>query len=128
MKGSFSKKGEVMARSTGTYEVTSAGGENVQAFIPHPLPPTRPAIKITGGLAARLQSAETGLARLEAAGRMVPSLDWFVYAFVRKEAVISSQIEGTQASLDDLLATEAEAPITAPSEYVEEICNYLEAV
>jgi len=117
-----------MARSTGTYEVTSAGGENVQAFIPHPLPPTRPAIKITGGLAARLQSAETGLARLEAAGRMVPSLDWFVYAFVRKEAVISSQIEGTQASLDDLLATEAEAPITAPPEHVEEICNYLEAV
>ena len=48
---------------------------------------------------------------------MVPSLDWFVYSFVRKEAVISSQIEGTQASLDDLLATEAEAPVDAPPEW-----------
>jgi Fic family protein len=59
---------------------------------------------------------------------MVPSLDWFVYSFVRKEAVISSQIEGTQASLDDLLATEAEVPVKAPPEHVEEICNYLEAL
>ena len=59
---------------------------------------------------------------------MVPSLDWFVYAFVRKEAVISSQIEGTQASLDDLLAAEADARVTAPPEHVEEICNYLEAL
>ena len=117
-----------MVRSTGTYEVTSVGGENVQAFIPHALPPERPRIRIVGDLASLLQSAETGLARLEAAGRMVPSLDWFVYAFVRKEAVISSQIEGTQASLDDLFATEAEAPITAPPGHVEEICNYLEAV
>ena len=117
-----------MARSTGTYEVTSVGGENVQAFSPYPLPPARPQIILTGDLAALLQSAETGLARLEAAGRMVPSLDWFVYAFVRKEAVISSQIEGTQASLDDLLAIEAKAPFTALPEHVEEICNFLEAV
>jgi Fic family protein len=58
----------------------------------------------------------------------VPSLDWFVYAFVRKEAVISSQIEGTQASLDDLLAVEADARVAAPPEHVEEICNYLEAL
>jgi len=117
-----------MARTTGTYEITSVGGENVQAFIPHPLPPVRPQIRIAGNLATQLQSAETGLAKLEAACRMVPSLDWFVYAFVRKEAVISSQIEGTQASLDDLLAIEAEAPATAPPDHVEEICNYLEAV
>ena len=103
-----------MARSTGVYETTSAGGENVKAFIPHPLPPARPKIKLDGEVAALLHAAESNLARLEAAGRMVPSLDWFVYAFVRKEAVISSQIEGTQASLDDLLASEAEAPTTAP--------------
>jgi len=115
-------------RSTGTYEITSVGGENVQAFIPHSLPPAHPQIQLVGNLGALLQTAETSLARLEAAGRMVPSLDWFVYAFVRKEAVISSQIEGTQASLDDLLASEAGAPITAPPEHVEEICNYLEAL
>jgi len=117
-----------MVRSTGLYETTEVAGESVKAFIPHPLPPSRPKIVITGDLATQLQLAEANLASLQAAGRMVPSLDWFVYAFVRKEAVISSQIEGTQASLDDLLASEAEAYSTAPPEHVEEICNYLEAL
>lgn len=117
-----------MTRSTGVYETTSAAGEAIEAFIPHPLPPSRPRIEVAGDLAIQLRSAQNNLASLEAAGRMVPSLDWFVYAFVRKEAVISSQIEGTQASLDDLLASEAEARSTAPPEHVEEICNYLEAL
>jgi Fic family protein len=117
-----------MTRTTGTYEATKAAGESVRAFIPHALPPSRPKIRISGDLATQLQTAETNLASLESASRMVPSLDWFVYAFVRKEAVISSQIEGTQASLDDLLASEAHAPSTAPPEHVEEICNYLEAL
>ncbi|MGB5175228.1 MAG: Fic family protein [Thermoanaerobaculia bacterium] len=117
-----------MARSTGVYEPTEVAGEAIEAFVPHPLPPSRPQLEITGDLAAQLQTAQTNLASLEAAGRTVPSLDWFVYAFVRKEAVISSQIEGTQASLDDLLASEAEARSTAPPEHVEEICNYLEAL
>jgi len=117
-----------MPRTTGTYETTSVAGENVRAFVPHPLPPAKPALNLVGSLASLHQKAESGLAALEAAGRMVPSLDWFVYSFVRKEAVISSQIEGTQASLDDLLATEAEAPVDAPPEHVEEICNYLEAL
>lgn len=117
-----------MARSTGRYELTSIAGERIRAFVPHPLPPTRPVIRISGDMAVQLTAAETSLAKLEAAGRMVPSLDWFVYAFVRKEAVISSQIEGTQASLTDLLATEADAPSDALPEHVEEICNYLEAL
>jgi Fic family protein len=117
-----------MTRTTGTYETTSVAGENVKAFIPHPLPPARPRITVAGPLADGLRTAETNLSRLEAAGRMVPSLDWFVYAFVRKEAVISSQIEGTQASLTDLLTVEAEAPSTAAPEHIEEICNYLEAL
>ncbi len=117
-----------MPRRTGTYETTSVANENVRAFIPHCLPPTKPVLKLEGDLATLLQEAESGLAALKAASLMVPSLDWFVYSFVRKEAVISSQIEGTQASLDDLLATEAAAPVTAPPEHVEEICNYLEAL
>jgi len=117
-----------MPRTTGTYETTSIADENVRAFIPHRLPPAKPALKLDGELASLLSGAESGLTSLEVAGRMVPSLDWFVYSFVRKEAVISSQIEGTQASLDDLLATEAEAPVDAPPEHVEEICNYLEAL
>ena len=117
-----------MARSTGRHETTSVAGENVKAFVPHPLPPARPQIRISGDMASRLAAAEINLAKLEAAGRMVPSLDWFVYAFVRKEAVISSQIEGTQASLTDLFTTEADAPSGALPEHVEEICNYLDAL
>jgi Fic family protein len=128
MKESFNRNEVAMVRTTGTYELTSVAGENVRAFIPHPLPPAKPALKLAGDLASLLPKAESGLTALEAAGRMVPSLDWFVYSFVRKEAVISSQIEGTQASLDDLLAFEAEAPVEAPPEHVEEICNYLEAL
>jgi Fic family protein len=117
-----------MARSTGRFETSSVAGENVKAFVPHPLPPARPQIRITDNIALQLKATETNLAKLEAAGRMVPSLDWFVYAFVRKEAVISAQIEGTQASLTDLLTTEADAATDALPEHVEEICNYLDAL
>lgn len=117
-----------MPRTTGTYEVTSVAGENVDAFIPYSLPPSDPPISINGDLADLLQVAESNLTKLETAGRMVPSLEWFVYAFVRKEAVISSQIEGTQASLTDLLTVEADAPTSAAPEHVEEICNYLDAL
>lgn len=117
-----------MARTTGTYETTSVASETVQAFVPHPLPPKRPVLRPEGALAEALHDAGTALAGLEAAGRMIPSLDWYVYAFVRKEAVISSQIEGTQASLDDLLAVEAEAPTKAAPDHIEEICNYLDAL
>jgi Fic family protein len=62
---------------------------------------------------------------------MVPSLHWFIYAFVRKEAVLSSQIEGTQATLIDLLTFEAQEGVeqsAAPNADVEEVCNYLDAL
>ncbi|WP_352503672.1 Fic/DOC family N-terminal domain-containing protein [Mesorhizobium sp. M0012] len=78
-------------------------------------------------LERRLGQAEQALVRLDLAGEMVPSLDWFIYAFVRKEAVISSQIEGTQASLVDLLAFEAEEQ-PQPNADVEEVTNYLDAL
>ena len=117
-----------MARVTGLYEMTSVVGENVRAFVPHPLPPAKPALTLDGDLKEALKRAEAAIERLETAGRMVPSLDWFVYAFVRKEAVISSQIEGTQASLDDLLSVEADAPTPVAPEHVEEICHYLDAL
>jgi len=82
-------------RKTGIYERTTVGGEDVAAFIPASLPPTRPKLAVEGPLDERLRAAEQALVRLELAGEMVPSLDWFIYAFVRKEAVVSSQIEGT---------------------------------
>lgn len=113
-------------RETGRYETTAAGGEQVRAFVPYPLPPADPAIVVEGPLAERVQAAEQALVRLELAGEMVPSLDWFIYAFVRKEAVLSSQIEGTQATLMDLLSHEAE-PAPADAD-VEEVCNYLDAL
>jgi Fic family protein len=118
---------ERMKRTTGRYERTIAGNEAVQAFVPSALPPQDPEIKIDGQLAERLRTAEHALARLDLASEIVPSLDWFIYAFVRKEAVISSQIEGTQATLIDLLNFEAEHEVE-PDADVEEICNYLDAL
>jgi Fic family protein len=118
-------------RTTGRYDRTTVGGEEVAAFIPLALPPADPPVVVDGVLAERLRSAEQALVRLELAGEMVPSLDWFIYAFVRKEAVLSSQIEGTQATLVDLLNFEAEEGTEdkpAPNEDVEEVCNYLDAL
>jgi Fic family protein len=118
-----------MKRVTGKYEKTKVAGEEVRAFIPYPLPPKKPALQIEPSMAEALGAAEASLARLVMAGEIVPSVDWLVYAFVRKEAVLSSQIEGTQATLVDLLIYEATSPDTVPSgSDVDEVCNYLSAV
>jgi Fic family protein len=114
-------------RETGRYQRIEINDEEVVAFVPHPLPPTDPPLVIEGRLEERLRRAEQALAQLDLAGEMVPSLDWFIYAFVRKEAVLSSQIEGTQATLIDLLVYEADERV-APNADVEEICNHLEAL
>jgi len=118
-----------VARITGKYEKTTVAGEEVRAFIPYPLPPKKPALQIGPSMAEAMGAAETSLQRLGMAGEMVPSVDWLVYAFVRKEAVLSSQIEGTQATLVDLLTFEAknggEPP---PGSDVDEVCNYLAAL
>src|ERR1044071_4796899 len=95
-------------RVTGRNLVRNIGGEGVAPFLPNPLPPREPPLEVDSKRRALLARAEQALARLEVAGEMVPSLDWFIYAFVRKEAVVSSQIEGTQATLVDLLEYEAE--------------------
>lgn len=116
-----------MARITGTYERTTVGGEEVAAFIPSPLPPADPPLALDEEARALLRSAEEALGRLDLARGMVPSLDWFIYGFVRKEAVVSSQIEGTQATLIDLLAFEAQEE-TGASADVQEVCNYIDAL
>jgi Fic family protein len=118
-----------MMRTTGRYERTRVGGEEVASFIPKPLPPRDPPLAIEGQVAALLHGAENALSQLELAAAMVPSVNWFLYSFVRKEAVITSQIEGTQATLLDLLTFEA-AGKTAAAETVDirEICNYLDAL
>jgi len=116
-------------RITGNYETTAVAGEEVAAFVPFPLPPADPILDLDGPMREPLRAAEEALRRLELAGEMVPSLDWFIYGFVRKEAVLSSQIEGTQATLVDLLNFEAEGTSEAPENAdVREVCNYLDAL
>lgn len=116
-----------MARQAGRTRTSSVAGEMVAAFVPNPLPPADPplALDAAGDV---LRRAEHSLSRLDLAGEMAPSLDWFIYAFVRKEAVVSSQIEGTEATLDDLLTFEATPEGTKPGADVEEVCNYLDAL
>ena len=116
-----------MARITGTYRTTTVGGEAVRAFIPYPLPPKRPPLRIEGQLAELHADAVASLGNLAVAGAMVPSAGWFLYGFVRKEAVVSSQIEGTQATLQDVLTYEATRQAERPAD-VEEVCNYVEAL
>ena len=116
-----------MTRQTGSYISATTGGESVQAFVPAPLPVSDPPIVIEGAIAKRLSAAEAAVRHLELAAQMVPSIDWFLYGFVRKEAVLTSQIEGTQATLTDLLQFEAKED-EAPTPDVQEVCNYVEAL
>lgn len=116
-----------MPRKTGTYRITAAGGEQIRAFVPRVLPPANPPLVLGDELTRRLSEACAALQRLAIAGAMVPSADWFLYGFVRKEAVVSSQIEGTQATLQDVLTFEATQQASRPAD-VREVCNYVEAL
>lgn len=116
-----------MPRQTGEYRVTTTHEEEVRAFVPFPLPPADPPLVLDGPTASLHDAALTALARLAVAGSMVPSTGWFLYGFVRKEAVITSQIEGTQATLGDLLTFEATQRTDRPAD-VEEVCNYVDAL
>lgn len=116
-----------MPRTTGTYKKTSAAGHEAKAFVPKPLPPTTPVLRLDEELAMLHSQAVSAIEQLKIAGSMVPSIDWFLYGFVRKEAVTTSQIEGTQATLRDVVEYEA----TEQSELfedVEEVCNYVHAL
>ena len=116
-----------MPRETGTYRVSTTHGEAVRAFVPYPLPPADPPLAIEGDLAERHAAAVTSVGRLRIAGAMVPAPGWFLYGFVRKEAVLSSQIEGTQATLRDVATFEATSSTERPAD-VEEICNYVDGL
>jgi Fic family protein len=115
-------------RATGRTLERIIGGEGVATFVPHSLPPRAPPLLVDAKRTGLLARAEQAIARLEVAGEMVPSLEWFIYAFVRKEAVVSSQIEGTQATLIDLFEYEAEKDDRPPLDDVREVCNYLDAL
>ena len=112
---------------TGTYRTTSTvGGERVRAFIPRPLPPDPP-LSIDGALRDRLDAALLALGRLDSVSTLLPDTHLFLYMYVRKEAVLSSQIEGTQSSLSDLLLYEADAVPGVPLDDVREVSNYVAA-
>jgi len=88
----------------GRFVETSVGGEAVRAFVPPPLPPTPPIDVLA--LLDRLSMAERALGRLDGVTTLLPRQELFLYMYVRKEAVLSSQIEGTQSTLTDLLRFE----------------------
>ncbi|MCW5635700.1 MAG: Fic family protein [Rubrivivax sp.] len=114
-----------MPRVTGTYVSTTTAGEAVRAFVPHPLPPTAPPLAAEA-LAAANHEAEMALARLAGVSGLVPSVDWLLYGAVRKEALLTSQIEGTQATLADLFDGEAGLAVSNADD-VEEVTNYIAA-
>ena len=95
-----------MTRTTGTYSISTTLGESVRAFVPHALPPSDPVLspKVFTDLN---RQAELALARLAGVSGLVPSVDWLLYSAIRKEALLTSQIEGTQATLTDLFDEEA---------------------
>ena len=108
--------------STGTHEVTVGGSETVRAFVPLPLPPV-PEVDFREGLWLPLEAATTALGRLDAVAELLPDANLFVYGSVRKEAVLSSQIEGIQSSLSDLILHEAGGVPGAGSRDVVETSN-----
>ena len=110
----------------GTYVTSSVAGETVRSFIP-PLVPPIPALEL-GGLHQQLDRANQSLGRLNGMTKMLPDVRFLLYLYVRKEALISSQIEGTQSSFADLLLFENEAAPKVPVEDVEEVSNYVAAM
>ncbi|MBM3963001.1 MAG: Fic family protein [Planctomycetes bacterium] len=113
--------------ATGRMETTRVGGETVRAFVPHPLPPVPP-LDLTGRLLQRLEQAQLAVGRLDSITTLLPGPDLFLYSYIRKEAVLSSQIEGTQSSLSDLLLFELEHAPGAPIDDVVEVASYVAAM
>jgi len=112
---------------TGGYEITSAGGEQVRAFIPHQLPP-HPPVDFSNTRQRLVERTTLALGRLDSITLLLPDPNLFLYAYVRREAVLSSQIEGTQSSLADLLLFELEEAPGAPFDDVVEVSNYVAAL
>jgi Fic family protein len=117
----------VKRKRTGKYEVTAAGGESVLAFVPDPLPPA-PSLQLGGPLHSALEQALLSLGRLDTAAALLPDATLFLYSYVRKEAVLSSQIEGTQSSLSELLLFEHEDAPGAPRADIVEVSRYVAAM
>ncbi len=113
--------------ATGSYSVTAVAGEQVRVFVPFPLPPDPP-LQLTGARQLLLEKATIAIGRLDSISTLLPDPHLFLYSYVRREAVLSSQIEGTQSSLSDLLMFELEATPGVPTTDVVEVSNYIAAL
>jgi Fic family protein len=113
-------------RRLGRYVETSVAGEKVRAFVPPPLPPDPP-IDILA-LTSELLAAERAIGRLDGITPLLPEDELFLLMYVRKEAVLSSQIEGTQSTLTDLLQFDQKAREGVPFDEVREVSNYVDAM
>ena len=111
---------------TGRYETTTIVGETVRAFVPARLPP-RPTLDLAV-LQSSLEKALLALGRLDSLAVLLPDTHLFLYTYIRKEAVLSSQIEGTQSSLSDFLLYELEELPGVPLDDVIEVSNYVVAL
>jgi len=111
----------------GNYRVTTVGGETVRAFVPKPLPPNPPLL-FTPKRQRLLERATLALGRLDSISLLLPDPGIFLYAYVRREALLSSQIEGTQSSLSDLLLFELKEAPGVPLDDVVEVSNYVAAL
>ena len=114
-----------MDRVAGSYVKTTTLSETVHAFVPYGLPPVEPPLAPHSYIDAN-RAAELALARLSAVSGLVPSVEWLLYSAVRKEALLTSQIEGTQATLTDLFDQEAGIELDNRDD-VEEVTNYMRA-
>lgn len=112
--------------TTGKYEISTFGGEEVRAFVPDPLPP-EPKVSLEGNLQEIHDEANRALGRLDAVSIVLPDKELFLYFYVRKEAVLSSQIEGTQSSLSDLLRYERAETAGVPDDSAE-VFRYVKAL
>ena len=111
----------------GHYKVTNVGAEVVRAFVPPPLPP-KPPVVLAGTSQQLLESAALALGRLDGLSSRLPDPELCLFGFVRKEAVLSSQIESIPSSLSDLLALELEGASTVPPDDLHEVSNYVSAM
>lgn len=114
-------------RDVGDYLPCTVAGESYRAYLPRPLPP-EPPLEFDPALLGQLEKANRALGRLDGMMSLLPNINLFLYQYVRKEAVLSSQIEGTQSSLSDLLLYEMEEAPGVPLEDVEEVSNYVAAL
>jgi len=111
----------------GHYITNTSSGEPFRSFLPAPLPP-EPPIVYSVELREKFDAALLALGRLDSISLLLPDTSLFIYMYVRKEALLSSMIEGTQSSLSDLLLVELQQPVSVPLDDVQEVCNYVAAL